>query len=129
MGSFTQPRIKSFNQGTSCVGNQFKFVKFGASDEVVVPCSAADEKTIGVQMNAPGGIDEQIEVALPGGGAKLIASAGITRGAYLAATAAGLAKTSAPGAGLHSHVGAIAHESGVLNDVIEVDVVAFDLIG
>lgn len=126
--SFTQPRMKSFKAGADLSAKQYSFVKFGADSETIVSCSVADEKSIGILMNAPLS-GEIAEIALPGGGAKLKASATITRGDYLSSTNAGAGKLAAPGSGVHSHIGAIAHDSAVVNDIFEVDVVAFDLIG
>ncbi len=125
---FMEPKIKTFRAGADLSAKQFHFVKFGTDDDSVIPCSAADEKTVGILMNAPDfASGELCEVAMPGGGAKIKASAVIARGAYVAATATGQGKTSAPTSGNHSHVGAIAQKTSATNDVIEVIVVAFDL--
>jgi len=129
--SYMQPRIKSFKCGSDLSAKQFTFVKFGSDDETIVPCTVADEKSIGVLMNAPDfSVGEFAEVALPGGGAKLKASGVIPRGSYISsAVTSGQAKVAAPGSGLHSHVGAIAHATSATNDIISVELVAFDLIG
>lgn len=124
--SFVQPVMKTFTAGEDLSAKQYTFVKFGSNNESIVGCSVADEKSIGILMNAPAS-GELAEVALPGGGAKLKARGVIARGAYISTTNAGQGKAAAVLDGAVAHVGAMAHMTSATNDIIEVLVISAPL--
>ena len=122
-GSFEAPKIVTFRAGADLSAKQYRFVKFGADEEKVVACGA-NERAIGVLMNAPalGGV---AEVAVPGGGAKLKISeaGGVTLGKLLTSDTNGDGEI-ADAAG--EWVGAMAMGAGAQSDVISVRVLAMN---
>jgi hypothetical protein len=66
MSSINQPRMKTFKNLNDLSAKQYHFVKIGTTDEHVV-VAGANEKTIGILMNAPVA-NEPAEVAIFGGG-------------------------------------------------------------
>lgn len=120
MASCSQPRLKSYKAGGAI--NPYCFVKFGADNQTVVACGA-NEKAIGIFMgNVAAASGDHIDVALPGGGAKLKVSEAVALGDNLTSIAAGQGEVAdADG----EWVGAIAYEVGATNDIIGVEVVAF----
>ncbi len=115
---YSQPRIRSFLAGADLQLLQNCFVKFGADSKHVVKCGA-NERAIGILMNAPD-VDEEAEVALPGGGGLLKVSEAVALGKLLTSTTDGVGEV-ADAAG--EWVGAIAHEVGAANDLIPVEVI------
>ena len=100
----------------------FTFVKFGTTKNQVKQCGA-NERAIGIYYGSDDAADgEKVSVALPGGGALLQVNETVALGKMLTSTAAGLGEV-ADAAG--EWVGALAYESGVQNDIIGVEVVAF----
>jgi len=84
------PNDLSFKAAADLSALQYTFVKLDANGNVVA-CSAAGEKSVGVLQNKP----KNGETALvrPVGLSKIVASAAIAAGDYIATTAAGQAKT------------------------------------
>ena len=122
MASYIEPKMHTLKAGADLSAKQFHFVKFGASDSLVVACSVLGEGAIGVLMNAPAS-GEAAEIALIGGGAKIKSGATIARGGEISSSASGQAAVA-----LTTHdVMAIAMESGVSGDVIPVILVRYEL--
>ena len=80
----------SFKAAADLRTNQYNFVKLDANGNVVL-CSAAGEKAIGVLQNKPNTGETAVVRVL--GLSKLVASAAIAAGDFVATTAAGLGKT------------------------------------
>lgn len=119
MASHSTPRIQAFRAGADLSAKKNCFVKFGSDDESVVAAGAGEE-TVGILQSSDSTSGRIGEVALQGGGAKLLLGGTVTRGAYL--------KSDANGAGVavttdKDKYGAKAMASGVAGDVIGVEVV------
>ncbi|MCK5608281.1 DUF2190 family protein [Candidatus Pacearchaeota archaeon] len=100
---------------------KYTFVKFGATKDLVAQCGA-NERSIGIcQATADAADGEFVEVALPGGGALLQVGETVALGKILTSTSAGLGEV-ADAAG--EWCGALAYESGVVSDIIGVEVIA-----
>lgn len=80
----------SFKAAADLSALQYTFVKLDANGNVVA-CSAAGEKSIGVLQNKPK--NGETAVVRPIGLSKVVASAAIAAGDFIATTAAGQAKT------------------------------------
>lgn len=119
--SFTR-HIRTYKAGGTI--NVSTFVKFDAAAETVVACGA-NERAIGIAQNAAvsGGL---VEVALPGGGGTLKVAGTIAKGKILTSDANGKGAV-ADAAG--EWVGAVAYDSGVADDVIDVMVAGFQAQG
>lgn len=118
MSAFTDPRLLSFEAGAAIV--KFRFVKFNSADDTVIQSSAVTDAHLGIAMCDADAAGDTVEVALPGGGAKLELSATIARGVVVASTTGGLGKTPASS----DTVGAQLHESGVSGDIVGVHVIS-----
>ena len=119
MASSSAPRVKSFIG--SGVIPAYSFVKLSANDTVIT--CGLNERACGIAQNSAASVDgDIIEVALPGAGAKLKCGETIALGKFLTSSAGGLGSvTDAAG----EFCAAVAYESGVLNDVIGVEVACF----
>ena len=116
--SYSTPREFSFIAGEDLSSKQYTFVKFGTDEKTVLGCGA-NERAIGILMNAPES-GEKAEIALPGGGGKLLISETVALGNLLTSTASGQGEV-ADAAG--EWVAAIAHKAGVASDIIPVEVI------
>lgn len=117
MASILTPRIATFTAGGTVVKGHA--VKLSSGN--VVECTANTDHAIGIAQNGAAS-GEPVEVALPGGGAKAVASETIAAGNYLVAHTDGtMAKANAAG----DHVIAMAMESAVVGDVFSVEVCHF----
>lgn len=112
MAASLEPVIQAFEAGADLSALQYTFVKHGADGKKVVG-AGADEKSVGILMNAPKS-GEQAEVAVAGG-AKLKSGGTIGLGASIRSDAAGVGKAVTSG---FAH--AIAMDSAVANDIIPV---------
>lgn len=120
--SSTSPmRIRSFLADGAIT--QYTFVTFGTDNEHVAANTTGAGKVRGIAQSAATAAGDTVEVALPGGGGLLKVNETITAGNYLASTTSGLGEL-ADAAG--EHVGAVAQEDGVQNDVIDVEVTSFE---
>lgn len=119
MGSYQEPRIKTFIAGADLSAKKNTFVMFGSNEKLVVSATL-NARTIGILMNAPLA-GEPAEVALPGGGALLKLAEAAALGKLLTSTATGTGEI-ADAAG--EWVGAMAYEGGTTGDVIYVEVIA-----
>ena len=123
MSSYSTPRMKTFLVDADHSSYQYRFVKIG-TDEKHIAIAGANGKSIGIQMSSDcDTAEDAAEVALIGGGALLKINETVTAGQYLTSTSTGLGEV-ADAAG--EHVGAIAMDDGVQNDVIAVEVVCFE---
>lgn len=107
-----------FKAGADLSAKQYTFVKFGSADDTMVG-SGAGEATDGIIQDAPAS-GEYGAVALQGGGAKLKLGGTVTRGQYLKSDANGAGVAVAADKDVY---GAKAAASGVLGDIIAVEVV------
>lgn len=121
MGSHSPARIQSFLAQIDLSALQYRFMTSGTANNQVTT-AGANAKTVGILLNKPEAA-QFAEIALPGGGAKLKISETVARLKYLTSTSTGLGEV-ADASG--EHVGAVAAENGVANDVIAVEVVAFE---
>lgn len=81
MSATLEPKIQVFlADGVIAKG---KAVKIGTDRNHVAVCSATTDKAIGIAQSASTAAEDQIEVALPGGGAKFLAQATISAGMLL----------------------------------------------
>ena len=119
MSSSRQPIIKGFRAGADLSAKQYHFVKIGTSDDQVV-AAGANEKTVGILMNAPAS-GELAEVAV-GGGALLKINEAVDALKLLTPTSGALGEVCDAA---DEWCGAIAMEGGAQNDVIEVEVAKF----
>lgn len=117
MASSSAPRVLTFK--ATSVFQAFRVVKFGADDQHVDKSSAAGDKNIGISQNAPAAIDDPVEVAINGGGAKAQCGGNITRGDLLTSDANGKLVATTTG---DDNIVAQAMASGVLDDIIGVEV-------
>ena len=121
MASSSQPRVLSFL--ASAAVEAFRVVKFGADDKHVTKSSAATDKHCGIAQCASTAAEDTLEVAIQGGGAKAVLGGNVTRGDYLTSDGNGKLITTVTA---DDNVIAQAMGSGVLNDVIGVEVVNFN---
>ena|SRR3990167_2965696 len=122
MASYAEPRLKSYLADADLSALQYTFVKLGTDEKHVAAQTTKGGKNLGILMNKPTSGQEAV-VALPGGGAKLKVSETVAQLDYLISGTAGKGEQ-ADAAG--QHVGAMAHDAGVTNDIVAVDVVAFE---
>jgi len=120
MASITQPQITTFKAGGAI--NAYRFVTISSAGEVT-ECGA-NGKAIGISQNSSSvASGEFVEVALPGGGAKLTVSEACAVNKFLTSTSVGKGEI-VDAAG--EYCGAIAFEAGAADgDIIGVRVVAF----
>lgn len=119
MSSSRQPVIKTFIAGADLSAKQYYFVKIGTADNQVI-LAGANEKTVGILMNAPES-GQRAEVAVAGG-ALLKISEAIDALELLTPTSTGVGEQCDAA---DEWCGAVAMEGGAANDVIEVEVAKF----
>jgi len=119
MASSSAPRILSFKAAAGMA--QFVAVKGGADSEHVAICAAATDKSVGIIQSLPTAAGDICEVAIQGDGGKALLGGTAAVGDLLAPTTDGsLIVTTTPG----DRYIAMAMQSGVIGDVIGVEVVA-----
>ena len=111
MNSGYMPKIYGFRAGAAL--SQYQFVKFGAAEDTVIPCSANDELMMGVAQGAAAS-GEICEVAIIGGGSQIKLAATLARGAEVATNASGLGKAAAAA----GYVAGVVMASGVAGDIV-----------
>jgi hypothetical protein len=116
--SYIEPKIYTFTAGADLSSYKNRFVKFGADYETVAICGA-NERAIGVLMNAPES-GERAEVAVIGGGAKLEIDEAVALGKLITSKALGLGEVADAGG---EWCAAIAMQDGVQGDVISVNLI------
>jgi len=123
--AYNTPNMGSYIAGEDLSAKQYTFVKIGTAAKTVVACDTQGEKTLGILMNAPES-GEAADVALPGGGAKLIVDANVGYPDSIMTGTDGKGEVVTAAA---QWVGAIADANGAANatanDVIPVIVTAF----
>lgn len=125
MSSTSCPKLYAFKAGAAIAKG--KAVKKGADDQHVIAGAANTDNVIGIANMAVTNLDSQgaaieetIEIALPGGGAKALAGETISMGDKLVSGTDGkLVKTNAAG----DKIIAIAMQDAVLDDLFSVEVV------
>lgn len=117
MASHSEPRIQAFKaDGVIAKGSA---VKIGSDKDHVAIGAANTDDCIGVAQSASSAAEDVIEVALPGGGAKVLAGETITAGKLLVSHTNGrLVQTNASA----DRVVAVALEAGVNGDLIAAEV-------
>jgi len=114
--SINQIVVKNYVAGAALVDNQL--VKFGASDDVVVPATAAADFVLGVVDQTNGAATgKRVDVVLFGV-SDVKAGAAITRGALLTSDANGLAVPAAPAAGANARIIGVALSSMASGDIM-----------
>jgi hypothetical protein len=119
MASISNPRIYGFSAGGAIALG--KAVKIGADSKHVAVASAASDKMLGIAQSDATNAEDEMEVALPGGGAKALAGGNISAGDLL--TSDGSGKLIATTSNADRYI-AMAMESAVLNDLFAVEVIA-----
>jgi len=118
MASSSAPRIVTLKAGAAI--SKGMAVKFGADQNHVVKGAANTDRCFGIAQNDATAAEDPVEVAIQGGGGKAKLSESVNPGDYLVSHTDGtLAKANAEG----DVVVAVAMQSGVLNDIIGVEVV------
>jgi len=124
MASSSTPRIRTYKAGGAI--NPLSYVKLSTSspgstkNPVVVQCGAGD-RPIGIAQNdSAAASGDEVEVALPGGGARLTIKGTVASGNFIKSDANGygIATTTAGDA-----YGAQAVEDGVTTDILGVEVI------
>lgn len=87
MSSMIKPLIATFEADGAIAKGQA--VKFGTSSKRVTPVGATTDLSIGIAQNIAVNAGDLVEVALPGGGAKALAKASISKGNILGHNADG----------------------------------------
>lgn len=87
MSFMVKPLIATFE--ADGVITKGKAVKFGSTNKIVSQVSATTDLSIGIAQNTTTTAGDLVEVALPGGGAKALAKASITKGNILGHNADG----------------------------------------
>ena len=108
--------IKNYTAGGTV--NQYRVVKFGSSDGVVVQGAAATDLLIGVSCQ-PGAVasGERVDVVRDDM-ADVEYGDTITRGKKLTCDSVGRVVEAAPAAGANAHIIGIAEVSGVVGDIV-----------
>lgn len=121
MSSSRAPIIKAFIAEGDLSTKQYLFVKYGTTNKQIV-VAGANEKTIGILMNAPVA-GERAEVAMKGGGGLLkLGEASLSAGDLLTPTSAGKGEQADAA---DEWVGAELCEDGTSDDVKEVFVTGY----
>lgn len=88
MASTSKPRIIVFKADGAIAKGQP--VKIGSDNDHVAAATAASDKSIGIAQVAVTTAEDKVEVAIPGGGAKLLAGGTIAAGDMLVPAASGV---------------------------------------
>lgn len=119
MKPYNTPFMGSYQAGEDLSSAQYMFVKVDPSNaNKVLLCDTAGEVSLGILMNKPES-GEYAEVALPGGGAKLIVDGSVSPGAMISTGADGKGETATSS----QYIGAMADATGAAssaNDAIPV---------
>jgi hypothetical protein len=110
---FLKPEVQAFQAGADLSALQYTLVKFGASNDLVVGCGAADD-ALGVLMNAP--LSGEVAEVVIAGGAKVKVASTVTLGASVAAGASGVGVN---GATTNKCIGKFM-DAGVSGDIVPI---------
>lgn len=97
-----------------------KAVKIGSDAKHVAVCTSTTDKPIGILLVASTAAEDQVEVAIQGGGAKALLQTTVAAGKHLVSHTDGTLK---PIATAGDHLIAKALEGGVAGDLVAVEVV------
>ncbi len=115
MSSTFKPNIQAFKADAAIAKGAP--VKFGSDSKHVVKANAATDKIIGWSQNAPSAAEDMCEVALPGGGAKVLCgAAAVTRGDLLTADTSSCGLSTNTNADRYA---AVAMDSAVSGDLFD----------
>jgi hypothetical protein len=117
MSTYSKPRVSSFKADGAIARG--KAVKVGTDKQHVAVCSATTDKAIGIALNTVTTAEDQIEVALPGGGAKGLAQASFTAGQLLVPSTTGDLKKIASA---NDRIIAMAKQDASAGDLCDVEV-------
>lgn len=122
MSSSSAPKIGAFKADAAV--SAYLIVKGGSGTDGihVAKATAATQKLVGIQQSASTAAEDQVEVALPGGGGKVTLGGSVVFGDFLTADASGKAVATTSAA---DRVIAVAMQDGAADDVIGVEVVSF----
>lgn len=117
MASSSSPRIEIFKaDGAIAKG---KAVKAGSDKDHVAVAAAASDKIIGWAQNDADVAGDKVEVALPGGGSKVLCGGSVSMGDMLTSDASGKAIVTTTNADRYAGV---AMQDGVAGDIIYAEV-------
>jgi hypothetical protein len=88
MAATSKPRIIVFKADGAIAKGQP--VKFGSDNDHVAAATAASDKSFGIAQNAAVNAGDKVEVAIAGGGAKVLAGGSINAGDFLVPAASGV---------------------------------------
>lgn len=116
MASYPQPNIYTYKTDSATISVGM-VVKAGSDESHVALASAATDLAVGIAMSPTTAVEDAIEVAMAGGGAKGLLGGPVAFGDLLASDASGklVATTTA-----NNKVIAQALQAGVANDLISV---------
>lgn len=122
MASYQQPNLYAYKSDSATIQVGMA-VKAGSDEAHVALAAAATDKVIGLAMSPVSAIEDVLEVAAPGGGAKGLLGGTVAFGDFLTSNAAGklVATTTA-----NDKVIAQALQAGVADDLISVQVTSFN---
>ena len=114
--SWSNPLLQKSREAESATVNEFRFVKFGTTDERVQQAAAATDKIIGIaRYTALVGKDTEITLI----GIEEIKLGGtVALGDELTSDASGKGIVASPGSGVNNRIGGIALKPGVDGDII-----------
>lgn len=119
MASSSDPKIYVLLAGAAIAKG--KAVKIGADDNHVIAGTANTSRCLGVCQNEVTTAEDNVEIALPGGGAKGLLGETVAAGDLLVSHTDGtLVKANASG----DHLIAKAMEGGASGDLIDIEVIA-----
>ena len=119
------PNMQSYVASADLSAKQYTFVKVHTVTNQVAAVSSASDIPLGILMNQPTS-GQEAEVAMPGGGAKLICDASVIQGSFISTGADGKGELATLASGVY--VAAIADAIGTTttaDDAIPVIVAAF----
>lgn len=119
MSSSSKPKIISFKADGAITKG--KAVKIGSDDEHVTQCSANTDLAIGVAQLTVTTAEDTVEVAMPGGGGKILLGESVVAGKYCVPhTDGSLVKANTLG----DHIIAMPIEGGVTGDLVGAEIIA-----
>ena len=123
MSASSTPRILSFKSDTASIARG-SVVKPGSDDKHVAKSALATSKNFGIAQNVVSAVEDTVEVAIQGGGAKGLLGGTVAFGDFLTSNASGALVATTTGG---DRVVAVAMQDGVSGDLIAVEVVNFNV--
>ncbi len=118
MSAYMPPRVVTLKCGAAITKGMI--VKPGADRDHVVKTAAATSKNLGIALNDTTTAEDKVEIALPGGGAKVLLADTVSFGDLITGDSAGKGVATVTAGDRYV---AIAMEDGVVGDLIAVEVV------